>query len=259
MKVLLTMFSLLSVGHHLSAQTLEQGAVIGGAVGAAGLGLIAAVLSQGLCDAADCSGRWRVGLGPGVVLGALGGGLLGSAVGAAGTTGRPASPNADDVVLFRASVAPGAGIAVSQSEVRSLPGVTAGVSVELGRLGAAIEAEYHGDSGWEGIGFITSVNVSAESGRWRILWRAGVGVYSWENPGYVPLDDPRFPGAVVRGRVRDSYVWPVLGFCVSVGLSNEWRLLGESRWHHRGVRHSQESFLLERSFSAFGLGVSRTL
>ena len=237
----------------------EKGAVIGGALGALALGLFAAMLSQGLCDAADCSGSWREGVGPGIVFGAFGGGLLGTAIGAAArTTERPALRTRS----FRASVAPGIGIATNQSEVRTLPGVQGAVSLEGNRLGAAMEAEYYTGSGWHGLGVTVSGLITAESNQWRAHWQAGVGAYSWNNPGHVALGDPRFPGALVPGRVRDFYLRPVLGFGISVGMGRNWRILWESRWHHRSANNAQreeDSFVLERSFSSFELGVSRTL
>jgi hypothetical protein len=251
-----------SVRHELTLvprSAHDKGAVIGGAMGALALGLFAAMLSQGLCDAADCSGSWREGVGPGVVLGAFGGGLLGTAIGAVARTNEKRALRTRS---FRVSVAPGIGIGTNQSEVRTLPGVRTAGSFEGNRLGAAMDAEYYSGSGWHGLGVSVSALIAAESNQWRAHWQAGVGAYSWNNPGHVPLGDPRFPGALVPGRVRDYYLRPVLGFGISVGMGRSWRLLWESRWHHRAAENGQreeDDFVLERSFSSSELGLSRKL
>lgn len=80
----------------VSAQSrhVTRGALIGGIAGAVAVGLIGGIMSQGICDAADCSGAWVDGAVPGAAIGGLGGASLGALIGALIKGDAGSEPNA---------------------------------------------------------------------------------------------------------------------------------------------------------------------
>jgi hypothetical protein len=220
-------------GPSLAAQSIDtgmvrpvgRGAAVMGVGGAVALGLAGAWVSHGICDAADCTGAWREGIGPGAILGAF----LGGAVGVMGGLAQPARPREPNrpVSRVRIRASPGIGIVSNQGHVRTLLGLTAGVEVPAGALSADLQG-----------------------------WLAGLGGFTWSNPGYVVVADPGFPDALVDGQVTDAYVVPMLGFGFSYAANRSTSIHMEMRFHHR---LAEGDFFLNRTWAPFTIGVSHRL
>lgn len=215
-----------------SAQTRARtGAVLGGAIGAAATGALGALLAQGVCDAADCSGEWIDGAVPGAVLGGLGGAALGAALGA--LLPDP-TPGFREPGRFRLDglVEGSANRAEWNSIDQALYGGRVLVGARRGGFLIGPSVEWLSGGGWRLTDVGLAARLDADRGPVRPYLELGGGWFGWRHPAVLASCDPGQPCNYTESTLEDDY----LGVAGSVGVAvgdrtGTWRVFGALRYH----------------------------
>ncbi|MFN0180989.1 MAG: hypothetical protein ACKVZ0_19460 [Gemmatimonadales bacterium] len=233
----------------VAGQRVQRGAVVGGTVGAVAVGLFGALVSRGVCDAADCSDAWIEGVVPGTVFGGLAGGAVGGALGA--ITGHDAArPNAPHPVVF-VGRAGGAGARLdSDYQDQGATGLRAMAGIRTGGLSVGPAFERLTARGWRATNVSLETRLESRTGLARPFGTLGVGKFDW-----------RFPGPPTGPVTQTDDYWGLnLGVGAALGRPGQsWAITTEVRFHHAGGRPAGPGSTTHRQIRQINLGLELAL